>query len=333
MREALLSGRTILVPDNVTFAFNPMRVKIDDAAGVISISITDGVQTFTDAREPIGGKVAFELSVYARSFFDNTIHDVNAKELTCTITEGLNEYSFTTYVMWGAMNFYEQFNRQRKVTWFKNFPFKFNLYVPQGAIVRTRYDRNGYTSATLQEGLISINPNELFNPSEFGVIRMDNYIQPSVWEYTFDETFRGVDEGTHISRLVVDECTNGVYLRWVDRHGFVQYYLFKTGDDIYQTKAEGQEMNIDYETWYDFGNVQVQQRKIMTRSIKAGASLVDQETFDMLTSIYSSPLVELWYDNEWLPIRIADATINKTSKPLQDIEIEIQMPKMLTQSL
>jgi hypothetical protein len=334
MREALLSGRTILVPDNVTFAFNPMRVKIDDAAGVISISITDGEQTFTDEREPIGGKVAFDLSLYARSFFAiDRKTMIQPKEVTCTITEGLNEYTFTTLVIWGAMNVGERFNKPRTVTWFKNFPFTFTLYVPQGAIARTRYDRNKYSSATLQEGLNVINPNELFNPSEFGVIRMDKYIHPSVWEYTFDETFRGMDEGTHISRLVVDECTKGIYLRWIDRHGYYQYYLFKGGDDVYQSKAQGDDVNVDYSSWYDFGDIQVQQHKQMTNSVRACATLVDEETFKMLLGIHSSPIVNMWYDNDWLPIRVGDATITKNGKPLQDVEIEIMLPNIVSQKL
>lgn len=334
MREALLSGRTILVPDNVTFAFNPMRVKIDDAAGVISISITDGVKTFTDEREPIGGKVAFDLSLYARSFFAiDRKTMIQPKDVTCTITEGMNEYTFTTLVIWGAMNVGERFNKPRTVTWFKNFPFTFTLYVPQGAISRTRYDRNGYSSATLQEGWNVINPNDLFDADEFGVIRMDNYIHPSVWEYTFDETFRGVDEGTHISRLVVDECTKGIYLRWIDRHGYYQYYLFKGGDDVYQSKAQGDDVNVDYSSWYDFGDIQVQQHKQMTNSVRACATLVDEETFKLLLGIHSSPIVDMWYDNDWLPIRVGDATITKSGKPLQDVEIEIMLPNIVSQKL
>lgn len=334
MREALLSGRTILVPDNVTFAFNPMRVKIDDAAGVIAISITDGEQTFTDSREPIGGKVAFDLSLYARSFFAiDRKTMIQPKEVTCTVKEGLNEHTFTTLVIWGAMNVGERFNKPRTVTWFKNFPFTFTLYVPQGAIARTRYDSNKYSSATLQEGWNVINPNDLFNPSEFGVIRMDNYIHPSVWEYTFDETFRGMDEGTHISRLVVDECTKGIYLRWIDRHGYYQYYLFKGGDDVYQSKAQGDDVNVDYSSWYDFGNIQVQQHKQITNSVRACATLVDEETFKMLLGIHSSPIVDMWYDNDWLPIRVGDATITKSGKPLQDVEIEIMLPNIVSQKL
>jgi len=333
MREAQLNGRAIEIPDMISFAFNPMRVKVSTQR-VVSIELTDGEKTFTDEREPIGGNVSIDLALYTRSFFTIDRKEmILPKEVTCTVREGGVGTTFTMLVVWGAMNVGERFNKPRKVTWFKNFPFTFNLYVPEGATARTRYDKNTYTPVTLQEGWNVINPNDLFDAAEFGVIRMDDYVHPSVWEYTFDETFRGVDEGTHISRLVVDECTKGIYLRWIDRHGYYQYYLFKGGDDVYQSKAQGDDVNVDYSSWYNFGNIQVQQHKQMTNSIRACATLVDEETFNMLLGIHSSPMVDMWYDNDWLPIRVGDATITKSGKPLQDVEIEIMMPNIVSQRL
>lgn len=333
MRTITFEGASVAIPDEIMFCFNPNRFTLQ-TENEVTVTITDGLTTYTDVRSPLNDKVTFDVSPYARTLIHvDRKTMIVPKSITVTIQSSSDTKSFTTLCIWGAMNVGERFNQPRKVTWFKGFPFTFSMYIPDGSIIRTRYDKNTYSPATLASGLVHINPEELFDATEFGVIRLDNEISSSVWEYTFDSTFRGTDEGTLINRLVVDECTKGVYLRWIDRHGFYQYYLFKDGDNIYQSKAGGEVLNEDYTSWYNFGDVQLQQKKEFTQSIKACATLIDKDNFSMLSTLFSSPLVDMWFDGAWLPVRIADATTTDTKKPLQDVEIEILMPTIKVQSL
>lgn len=335
MREALLSGRTILVPDNVTFAFNPMRVKIDDAAGVISISITDGVQTFTDAREPIGGKVAFDLSLYARSFFAiDRISQVNAKTLTCTITEGLNISTFTTLTIWGAMNIGEIFNGDTKAIWYKNLPFTFTIYAVDDVTIQASADGGAPQSLRLSQGYHHIDPSTIFNPTRFGTISITGDLSTSVWEYTFDETFRGLTDIQEVTKyLEVSECTSGIYMRWLNRHGGYSYYLFKQGEEVTQSKMDGADVGVHSDSLYEYTGIYRPKVKETGRIIKAAASLVDVDIFRMISTIFTSPMVDMYLNGVWTPVLINDNNLADTGKPLQDIEIEIIMPKIVTQSL
>ena len=168
---------------------------------------------------------------------------------------------------------------------------------------------------------------------DFAVIRLDEDLPASTFEYTFDNTFAPIGDGTVINRLVVDSSECGIYLRWIDRHGFYQYWLFQIGDNILQVSTNGELL---YQTFsdnkYAYYGVSRQSKK-MQKSIKACATLIDQDTFDMLSTLHTSPLIDLYHEGEWFPVRLATGTMSHLRKPLQDFEIEIILPETISQSL
>ena len=125
----------------------------------------------------------------------------------------------------------------------------------------------------------------------------------------------------------------GIYLRWIDRHGFYQYWLFQIGDNILQVSTNGELL---YQTFsdnkYAYYGVSRQSKK-MQKSIKACATLIDQDTFDMLSTLHTSPLIDLYHEGKWFPVRLATGTVNHLRKPLQDFEIEIMLPEIISQIL
>ena len=55
------------------------------------------------------------------------------------------------------------------------------------------------------------------------------------FDRSFDLTFQYRFDGTQTKKLrinIVDACVDGgVYLRWINRHGFYCYYLFRKGEE------------------------------------------------------------------------------------------------------
>lgn len=333
------NNQTMTYPDEVSFCFNPMLVSVR-TSGEVTLNISDGTKIYTDYRSSFAGKVEFDIATYVQTLFGvdgKTLVGSKVIRVDVAVVIGLNIYldSFTTLCIWGAMNIGEVFNTSRKVTWFRKFPFTLSMFVAGGAIIRVRYDGNGYKDKTLPSGLNHLDVTGLFpNAKEFGVIRLDESVAGSTFEYTFDNSFRGVGDGVIINRMIIDDSECGVYLRWIDRHGFYQYWLFKEGDRLDQSGIDGEKLYMDYsDNNYYYNGVARYQGKAMQGHIKACAVLVDQETFKMLISIHSSPLVDLYMNGIWIPVNLANATDTNTGRHLQDFEIEIVLPETISQKL
>lgn len=328
-------NKSIYYPDEISFCFNPIPVKVQ-TDNQVTVIMTDSHMAFTDTREPYGGIVKFDISIYLQSFFD-----VNDKELIVPKTISVqvqttdDTFTFTTLVIWGAMNIDEVFNPSRKIVWFRRFPFTFSMYISPSARLRKRYDKNKYEPLRLDAGLLHIDPMTLFgNAVAFGVVRLDEDIPTSTFDYTFDNTFRPVGDGTIINRLVIDDSECGIYLRWIDRHGFYQYWLFQEGNRYAKSDMDGERLYWEYsDERYNYTGVNRYQRKTMQKNIKACAVLVDQYTFNMLMTLHSSPLVDLYVDGKWVPVNIVTGTIVDSGEDLQDFEVEIMLPEINSQKL
>ena len=136
-----------------------------------------------------------------------------------------------------------------------------------------------------------------------------------------------------INRLVVDDSECGIYLRWIDRHGFYQYWLFQEGESGAGVD-NGDKLYCDFsDENYSFYGVFRYNGKSMQMTKKACATLVDQGTFNMLLTLLSSPLVDMYLNGNWVPVNISTKSISGTTQALQDFEIEIEFPETISQSL
>lgn len=325
------SGK-IEYPDAVALVFNPMRISVT-TTNKVNVNIAN---LFTDSRTPFAGKVELDISSYCQALFEVDGKSlVQSKSVEVRVFTDAASMTFSVTCIWGAINIGERFNAPRVVTWFTHFPFTFSLYVAEGATVRTRYDKNGYTVKKLNSGLNHLDVKSIFPAAKnFGVIRLDETILASVFEYTFDNTFTPVGPGVLINRIIIDDSKCGVYLRWIDRHGMYYYYLFKDGANERKTAVDGEQIHIDYQdNKYGYHGVSRYQQKPMQRSTKACAVLVDANTIGYLETLLSSPLVDMWVDGNWVPVTIAPASMVDERKSLQDFEIEIMWPEIVTQRL
>lgn len=328
------TNKSIMYPDEVSFCFNPMKIKVN-TGNTVTCTISYGAMSFTDKRTPYGGSVELDISMYSQAFFNaGGMELLPSKEITVKIQTSADSFTFTTKVIWGAMNIGEVFNQSRTVTWFKNFPFTLSMYIASGATMRKRYDRNKYQTFSAGSGLVHLNPSSLFGgATNFGVIRLDEEIPESTFDYTFDSTFRPVGDGVIINRLVVDDSECGIYLRWIDRHGFYQYWLFQEGESGAGVD-NGDKLYCDFsDENYSFYGVFRYNGKSMQMTKKACATLMDQGTFNMLLTLLSSPLVDMYLNGNWVPVNISTKSISGTTQALQDFEIEIEFPETISQSL
>lgn len=326
MRKVVQDFGTIVFPEFVAFAFNPTKIRVE--------LLTDGEVKFdigrkyTDVRESYANVVEIDIHKYLQTFVNK---DSRFNEIQCGVIVGNLSYYFDLYVIWGAINVGETFNSSRTVTWYKNLPFTFEMFIPVGATIQTRYDNTGYSTLDLGSGVVKITPNDMFsNANKMGVIRLGSDAG-GVFDFTFDGSFGSVKVDV-LNKLIVDECTEGVYLRWIDRHGFCNYHLFHEGENTQTDKALDKIANV-YEASYQY-DASIFAGKEAEKTIKLGAPLVDDDAFWKLSMLCTSPVVEMYVGNDtWVPVSIAPMSIVKGTKPLNDMEFVLTLPTIMTQRL
>lgn len=165
----------------------------------------------------------------------------------------------------------------------------------------------------------------------------------SVFDNTFDFTFHALTNVAANVRLLVDECTDGIYLRWINRHGFYCYWLFKRGDESKQISNDGEFIrnnmqDYNYVNGYH-GGAGRKQRKTEENTLLVCAPLVDSETFDFLFQLALSPVVDMYAGknvngvDSWKAVNVSVGNFNKTRAVLQDFVATIILPETRVQSL
>ena len=344
-----VNGINISYPD-LGFAFNPIRIFIDNYTRSDSIVLeSNGVKI---EREPYQGttSVSFELSAIAKSLFDRLrfykvepVDTTLLKTLSFTLRNSTGLiYEGSIPVIWGALQIGETYTQNKTLTYFKGFPFTMPLYTEGKVVLKV----NGIEYKSLNAGKHNI---DIPNIVSSGVITIEvaDEFNRKIFDYTFDYTFGPqrvlVAKGVYIKVNVVDCPNEGVYLRWINKHGEYNYYLFRNSDQSTTTKNHSIEYdNVFYTTSltnnYHQGTGQSIGKDVEQR-IKLFADLVDSDTFDMLVSLTESPVVDLFagYDEynkpKWISITIAEGTFAKTSAALQDFELFIIPNKRQIQML
>ncbi len=162
----------------------------------------------------------------------------------------------------------------------------------------------------------------------------------SVFDRTFDYTFYQEGENvTHINLHISNE-TAGHYLRWVDRHGNLQYFLFPMGDKEYKNKLGSNFVMQGDLNGLFFANV------VRTRNIecsvthKCCAVNLSADIYEYVVTILTSPIVVLYSGTDendielWLPVNIQANTVTYSPKKiLNNLEFSFALPDINAQSL
>lgn len=163
----------------------------------------------------------------------------------------------------------------------------------------------------------------------------------SVFDNTFDYTFFQTGENVALINLKISNDTAGHYLRWVDRHGNLQYFLFPMGEKEYKNKlgANSVMQNDDINGLY-FANV-VRTRNIeCTVTHKCCAVNLSADIYEYVATILTSPIVDLYLGKDehgveiWLPVNIQANTVRYNPKKiLNNLEFSFSIPDVNAQTL
>jgi len=338
----------------LAFAFNPISIEVTDI-GInepVFIIIPESVvsKQITLERQSGTRKVVFDLQGIAQSIFDRKefykVLNQDAilyKKLSFKVKHQETIENIEIDIIWGALQIGEIYTQNKTLTWFKNLPFTFPLYLSQSKQVLARYDNNQYSPwKELDKGKYNLSV-PYPDANKKVVIRVNAGNEGGIFDYTFDYTFRGISRDTILISLLVNECTDGVYLRWINKQGEYCYYLFNTGTESNAIS------NGDVNIIEHFNSVESQdnhhigtnsiQSKDGQRSVRLFAHLVDKETYIFLESLLESVVIDLFkgYDENnqplWIGVNVAPGTSAKDRFNLQDFECSLIYPKTFTQSL
>ena len=347
MRQTTINGITIKYADAVGFAFLPCIIKAS-GSGVSSIETTISRETkaHTYSVEAFADNCIMDYREYVQALFDgisfgNLDYSRESQKsnlgATFNITvkvknsEGSNIaiFSYTTFYVWGAMRAGETWNGRKKLTWFTHFPFSFGIYMSEaddllvyadGRITSKLIELEGHgiyeiTSKVLKAGAKS------YSIKDYG-----GKIQQATFDTTFDFTFylKTSSMYTELAAIKADNTEKGIYLRWVDRHGFYRYWLFTQGDESRAISSDTSFLRNNLGEYDDtiFGYLGANGRRqgySREDTIPLCAPLVDSETFDFLQDLTSSPVVDMYLgSNKWQSVTIKAGTYTKTTAELQD---------------
>ena len=303
MRTTTNSLGKITYPDEICFAFNPTYVKVENCSEAsLEVMVTDGISSYPLEVMCFNNTCTINLSRTLQLLFD-TYYIINNR--TKGVTVNVGSFTFTTVVIWGYICPGERFNGSRTVRWFNKFPMTVSVF-----------DGQNFNERDISNAGISIGRS---------------------WDYTFDYTFQVVGT-TQTINFIVDSSQDGVFIRWIDRHGRLQYWLFDRGVKETKNNKGGNELTMNYvdAVGNSFRNIKRQQYFFSEISLHLCAPNATEEEYTMLESILTSPVIDLYHPDTvvgWEPVRIAKGTNKRSTDELQDFEFEIELPNINAQSL
>lgn len=346
MRQITKNGITIKYADAVGFAFLPCIIKAS-GSGVASIETTISRETMahTYSVEAFADNCIMDYREYVQALFDGIsfgnldytkeIQQSNlgaAFNISVKVKNGegsdISTFSYTTFYVWGAMRAGETWNGFKRLTWFTHFPFSFGLYTNEASQILVGYE--GAPNRMVKPGIagiVDINASVLPSKARYwNIYDYDGKIELGTFTDVFDLTFAMASGGKQslLARIERNDTEKGIYLRWVDRHGFYRYWLFTQGDESRAISSDTSFMRNNLGEYDDtiFGHLGANGRRqgySREDTIPLCAPLVDSETFDFLQDLASSPVVDMYLgDNNWQSVTIKAGTYTKTTAELQD---------------
>lgn len=197
----------------------------------------------------------------------------------------------------------------------------------------------------IMQGLFEVDPANTFpNAILEATYKQDAPIgspRSSVFDETFDYTFFNSSEYTTITNLVINNATAGYYLRWIDRFGCFQYYLFTKGETTLKNKLSGNTMTETESNngmWFPNHIRDISISATDTR--KCSANGMSDDIFAYVSSVLTSPIIDLYLgkarngEEIWVPVNIvAGSYKHKERNVLHSLEISFTMPDPQAQTL
>jgi len=349
-----IDGINIKYPD-LGFAFNPIRVFIDNYNESVIFLESNGIKIEREI-PPGQSSASFELAIIAKSLFDRfefykVEHEDTTlfKTLEFTISSETDViYTGSIPIIWGALQIGEVYTQNKTLTYFKGFPFTLPFYVDEGNLF-LQYSADGVPYQDIGafgKGKYNIDVTT-FNASRKIEFRSQSEETYKIFDYTFDYTFGPQKIIFHdVLDIIIniEDCPNeGVYLRWINKFGEYNYYLFRSSADSITTKNNSIFFDeLFYTTAFTDNHHNGTGKTIgkdIEQSVKLFASLIDENTYKHLIGLVESPVVDMLagYDDDnkpnWMSVSVAEGTFSKSTDHLQDFELFMIPNKTQIQNL
>lgn len=334
-------------PDIQAFVFSPCVLKVyttgDDKVKSVECTIEGTEEEDMEQHVESFKLDAFKSGVYCdmkyylqaffkpekmgQNFKTGTLHKTmlgRTVKVSLSVKTGQYDYTFTfnLELIWGAKRQDEDFNGHRELTYFTGYPFAFGAYA---------YSVQGSTAGSVEKVV-----NTLQIVSDKGTGRSVELAKGNgVYEVPISDTtdaandvIRVNQDGKEVARInVIKGCDKGVYLRWLNRKGMFDYYLFKQGDRQFKTSIDSTQKGRIYATQYSYLNAGDMQAFNREETVQLCAPLVSKEVWENLSDISTSPIVQMYMGDDapdkWVNILVATGSYTKTGATLQDFIFSI----------
>lgn len=368
MTEYQILGGTMTAPLNgVVFAYNPTFLQFDGITSTDKLYI-DFVENSeygtgeTFSRMTLylhDGSASVDISAYLRAEFAGKTKGTDtfrtSSNIAVTIKDEADTQDVTLEycVVYGAILPGEIFNPSRTVKMWSAYPQVVPFYhgsleddgstiylqkdnspayiwqLPQneiGTAMISLYDNQAETTPMVESGQIVIYPSANTTLTTFTM--------------EYDGTFTSI-EGETIINIEIDsrpQCDDHIFLRWLDKFGFWQYWLFKVGEVQVTDAVVGEALTFLTSTTYPYyatRNI----GKSLVKQITACAPNLTREEWEMLSGMKGSVNVCAFdiASQSWVPVNIgAGNSVWKRGiqgQHLQDFAIKVVYPTIQTQRL
>ena len=353
MREFELYDGYLIAPDEIVFAFNPCFLRLRDISEQrVTIMINDasmggdGHQVARISLQLYDRSADVDISAYIRSEFAGIAKRTDTFKPSANLSVSIGTVSFTMTVIYGAMLPGEVFNPSRTVRLWSAYPqiVPFFSYAGEYIFIQkddqpgTEFLNGGYLGNFEQYD----NTHESTPMTESGqiVLRPASEELASTFSMEFDGTFTGV-EGRTIINIEVDnrpQCEDHIFLRWLDKWGFWQYWLCKIGSIELSDAVVGSALTFLTGTAYPYyatRNI----GKSMVKQVSACATNLTEDEWKMLCTIKGSINVCAFdtASQSWVPVNVAAGAsawkIGSQAPYRQDFPLKVVFPTIQTQRL
>lgn len=340
-------SKSILYPEQKCFAFNREYFRLQTAKELVTVEFVrmeSSEVVHSVIVESSNGVVEFDLSYWLQSMFKiklTNIYDIDSFSNTnidveVRISSGVSLFNFRTLCIWGGLSQFETFPiKNREFTLPSNYHTLFSLFWSGQDIYRSVDD--GQFVKVIPNIAYDIDGIYNFTADLTGAERQVVYAiggtfldVTNVFDTTFDMTFRnsaGMAAEMTI-KIFVDNCQDGILLKWIDRQGLYNMFLFSQRSLNYKSSKDGDKIGIQH---LNFNNISRQNKKEQ-QVINAYAHLANAGDFENILSLFTSPIVWMSHENNWIPV-IVDTQDNVDGGAiLQDINVNILLPESQIQN-
>lgn len=353
-------------PNAVAFMYSPQVVLLTQASSrpqlpvTVTVTHTATGKSHSETRTFHDGRVFFDLSrtmqllapdadtLLSRVDYvtGQSLAEAFGIEVAYTDTDGQSYVILTAEVLglYGALDQNETYGEPVQRRLWLNYPQTFQLWRDSSDEVRVSTSAEDLYPAVAEGGsCYEVDIKTVLDTGSLrsGVPLMDVDLS---WRYAIDAGNADAQDSREVV-LIPDGCTEGTYLRWLNRQGGVSYWLFRNSQTRVTSAARS-----TFARHYDADPAVTQDRSYINplktdyreaRELVIGAVGLTMDEYEDLCSLATSPVVEMLVDGKapykWQRVNVAEGTyardIRRQTPSLQDLEFIIELPERNTAAL